>query len=125
VGSGDGIAGAARLILRPGSTQGFTDMRLLPAYALAAALSAGLLAVGVASAQDQPGAPGGDQGRGCMAGVWASLGLSDAQKTQLQQIRASNLTGPDRRAAIEKILTPDQRAQLAAAREKCRAEHGK
>lgn len=90
--------------------------------ALAASLCAGIFA-GAAAAQDQPPADGG-HGHGCMAGTFQELGLSDAQKTQLKALRESGQRGPERRAAMEKILNADQLAKLKAAHEKCRAEHG-
>jgi periplasmic protein CpxP/Spy len=44
-------------------------------------------------------------------GPWQNLGLTDAQKAQMQSIRR------DTRAKIEAILTPEQKAKLAAAKQ--------
>ncbi|MEA5507818.1 P pilus assembly/Cpx signaling pathway, periplasmic inhibitor/zinc-resistance associated protein [Halotia wernerae UHCC 0503] len=49
-------------------------------------------------------------------GFWQSLGLTDAQKAQMQSIRR------DTRAKIEAILTPEQKAKLAAAKETRQAQ---
>ena len=40
------------------------------------------------------------------------LGLSDAQKAQIKQIRQNTPKGKERREQIMAVLTPEQRAQL-------------
>jgi Spy/CpxP family protein refolding chaperone len=40
------------------------------------------------------------------------LGLSDAQKAQIKQIRQSTPKGKERRQEIMAVLTPEQKAQL-------------
>ena len=40
------------------------------------------------------------------------LGLSDAQKAQIEQIRQNTPKGKERREQIMAVLTPEQRAQL-------------
>lgn len=40
------------------------------------------------------------------------LGLSDAQKAQIKQIRQSTPRGKERRQEIMAVLTPEQKAQL-------------
>jgi Spy/CpxP family protein refolding chaperone len=42
----------------------------------------------------------------------AKLNLTDAQKTQIQQIRATVTDRRERRQQIMAVLTPDQKAQL-------------
>jgi len=42
------------------------------------------------------------------------LNLSEAQKQQIQQIRAKTQPGKDRRQQIMAVLTPDQKQQLIA-----------
>lgn len=49
-------------------------------------------------------------------GPWKDLGLTDAQKTQIQTIRR------DSRAKIEAVFTPEQKAKLEAAKQARRAE---
>lgn len=56
------------------------------------------------------------EGSGQHAGKWrqafAQLGLSDAQKQQIQQIRTSTQPGKERRQQIMAVLTPDQKQKL-------------
>ncbi|NDJ24561.1 P pilus assembly/Cpx signaling pathway, periplasmic inhibitor/zinc-resistance associated protein [Nostoc sp. B(2019)] len=49
-------------------------------------------------------------------GAWQELGLTDAQKNQIQTIRQNT------RAQIEGILTPEQKAQLQAAKQERQAQ---
>ncbi|MEH1842444.1 MAG: P pilus assembly/Cpx signaling pathway, periplasmic inhibitor/zinc-resistance associated protein [Nostoc sp.] len=49
-------------------------------------------------------------------GPWKELGLTDAQKTQIQAIRR------DSRTKMEAVLTPEQKAKLEAAKQARRAE---
>ncbi|AFY44150.1 Spy/CpxP family protein refolding chaperone [Nostoc sp. PCC 7107] len=49
-------------------------------------------------------------------GPWAELGLSDAQKTQIQQIQRNT------RSQMENVLTPEQKAKLKASFEARSAE---
>ncbi|MEH1890082.1 MAG: P pilus assembly/Cpx signaling pathway, periplasmic inhibitor/zinc-resistance associated protein [Nostoc sp.] len=49
-------------------------------------------------------------------GHWKDLGLTDAQKTQIQAIHR------DSRTKIEAVLTPEQKAKLEAAKQARRAE---
>ncbi|MEH2027089.1 Spy/CpxP family protein refolding chaperone [Nostoc sp.] len=49
-------------------------------------------------------------------GPWKELGLTDAQKTQIQTIRR------DSRTKFEAVLTPEQKAKLEAAKQAHRAE---
>ncbi|MEH2283237.1 MAG: P pilus assembly/Cpx signaling pathway, periplasmic inhibitor/zinc-resistance associated protein [Nostoc sp.] len=49
-------------------------------------------------------------------GTWKELGLTDAQKTQIQTIRR------DSRTKFEAVLTPEQKAKLEAAKQAHRAE---
>jgi Spy/CpxP family protein refolding chaperone len=42
----------------------------------------------------------------------AALDLTDAQKEQIKQIRASTTAGKERRQQIMAVLTPDQKAKL-------------
>jgi Spy/CpxP family protein refolding chaperone len=44
--------------------------------------------------------------------VLQQLGLSDAQKAQIKQIRQSTPKGKERRQAIMAVLTPEQKTQL-------------
>jgi Spy/CpxP family protein refolding chaperone len=59
---------------------------------------------------------GAGQGQGERAGKWRKafeqLGLTDAQKTQIKQIRASVPAGKERRQQIMAVLTPDQKVKL-------------
>ncbi|MBC1239965.1 Spy/CpxP family protein refolding chaperone [Nostoc sp. 2RC] len=49
-------------------------------------------------------------------GPWAELGLTDAQKSQIQTIRR------DSRAKIEAVFTPEQKAKLEAAKQARQAQ---
>ena len=49
-------------------------------------------------------------------GYWKDLGLTDAQKTQIQAIKR------DSRTKMEAVLTPEQKAKLEAAKQARRAE---
>ncbi|MBE9051383.1 P pilus assembly/Cpx signaling pathway, periplasmic inhibitor/zinc-resistance associated protein [Nostocales cyanobacterium LEGE 11386] len=49
-------------------------------------------------------------------GFWQSLGLTDAQKAQMQTIQSST------RTQIEAILTPEQKAKMAAAKQARQAQ---
>jgi Spy/CpxP family protein refolding chaperone len=103
-------------------------MRSIFRAALAAAV-AGSLAIGAAaaaSAQDMQ-SQGGGQGRGgCMREAMAKLSppLTDDQKAQLKALRESGQKGEDRQAAMAKILSPEQIAQLRDARKACAAGGG-
>jgi Spy/CpxP family protein refolding chaperone len=90
---------------------------------IAGAASA-LLIAGSGFAQDQAPAGGGHRGGGCMAGAMHDLNLTDEQRAKIKEIREASEAGPDRRHAIEQVLTPDQRDKLAAARKQCEAERG-
>ncbi len=57
---------------------------------------------------------------GHMRAIFAQLGLTDAQKMQIAQIRQTTTDRQQRRAAIMNVLTPDQRTkfqQLRAAQD--------
>jgi len=51
------------------------------------------------------------------------LGLTDAQKAQLKQIRRDTAKGKARREAMMAVLTPEQKAQLKQDIEQCKATH--
>ncbi len=88
-----------------------------------------------ASAQAEGGAGGGQ--RGHMAKMLMSLGLSDAQKNQIRDIRKQmfaqnkNVTDPSQRRAnmkaffdkIRGVLTPEQRAKFDAKMDAWRKSH--
>jgi Spy/CpxP family protein refolding chaperone len=58
---------------------------------------------------------GGDAGqKGKWRAAFAQLYLSDAQKQQIKQIRASTQPGKERRQQIMAVLTPDQKQKLIA-----------
>jgi Spy/CpxP family protein refolding chaperone len=100
-------------------------MRSIINAALAAAV-AGTLAFGaVASAQDQ-GGQGEHRGNGCMREAMAKLNppLSDEQKAKLKELRESGQKGPEAREARDKILSPEQVAELRDARKACEAQGG-
>jgi Spy/CpxP family protein refolding chaperone len=44
--------------------------------------------------------------------AFAQLGLTDAQKEQIKQIRANTPAGKERRQQVMAVLTPDQKAKL-------------
>ena len=52
--------------------------------------------------------------------MFAQLGLTDAQKEQIKQIRASVTDRKERREEILNVLTPDQKAKLQELREEHR-----
>jgi Spy/CpxP family protein refolding chaperone len=54
-----------------------------------------------------------------LKGFLAKLDLTDAQKTQIKQIRATTTERKERRREIWAVLTPEQRTKLKA----LRAEH--
>ncbi|QIR40147.1 P pilus assembly/Cpx signaling pathway, periplasmic inhibitor/zinc-resistance associated protein [Tolypothrix sp. PCC 7910] len=60
----------------------------------------------------------GQRGERSNKGAWQQLGLTDAQKTQIQQIRR------DTRTQIEGILTQEQKDQLKAQFEQRQAQRG-
>ena len=106
------------------------------AVAVAATLTGGLtLAAVPAYAQMQPGAAAA--GRHHFEQVLESLGLSDAQKTQIRDImkgareKAQSATDPQARrqimmgtrAQIRDVLTPDQRAKFDAQMKAWRGQH--
>jgi len=74
------------------------------AWVLSSVLAMGVVLPVLAQPAVRP-APTGE-----MRGKWAALNLSDAQKEQLQQLRAKY------RQQAQAILTPEQRAELEAAR---------
>ena len=49
--------------------------------------------------------------------AFAQLGLTDAQKEQIKQIRASVTDRKERREEILNVLTPDQKAKLRELRQ--------
>ena len=49
-----------------------------------------------------------------MKQAFEQLDLSNAQKAQIQQIRANTSRGKDRRHQIMAVLTPDQKAKLVS-----------
>jgi Spy/CpxP family protein refolding chaperone len=101
-------------------------MRSIFRAALAAAV-AGSLAIGAAASAQDMQSQGGGQGRGgCMREAMAKLSppLTDDQKAQLKALRESGQKGEDRQAAVAKILSPEQIAQLRDARKACAAGGG-
>lgn len=51
------------------------------------------------------------------------LGLSDAQKAQIKEIRENTPKGKARRQEIAAVLTPEQKAQLKQEIEQKKAQH--
>ena len=83
---------------------------------LAAALlfvGMGLPAFGQATTTPTPG-PSGQ--RNHRKSDFQALGLSADQKSKIKQIRKTFPRGPERSAAIKKVLTPAQQAQWKAMR---------
>ncbi len=73
------------------------------------------------------GPNGGQRGGGGqrMQQMFAQLGLSPDQQQQIDTIRANtSLSRQDRRAAIMKVLTPDQQAKYQQLRAQMRAQRG-
>jgi Spy/CpxP family protein refolding chaperone len=72
-------------------------------------------------------APTGGDGNGQraekMKAALEQLNLSDAQKQQIQQIRAKTQAGKERRQQIMAVLTPDQKQKLISMLQASRAEH--
>jgi Spy/CpxP family protein refolding chaperone len=98
-------------------------MRSIFKAALAAAV-AGSLAIGAAASAQDMQSQGGGQGRGgCMREAMAKLNppLTD---DQMKALRESGQKGEDRQAAMAKILSPEQIAQLRDARKACAAGGG-
>jgi Spy/CpxP family protein refolding chaperone len=93
-------------------------MRKAPALLAVAAAAAALFA-GAAVAQAPAG--GEHHGDGCMMKAMHEAGLSDEQKAKMKEIRESTAAGPDRREAMAKVMTDDQRAKVKASVEACRA----
>ena len=56
-----------------------------------------------------------------MKAALEQLNLSDAQKQQIQQIRASTQPGKERRQQIMAVLTPDQKQKLISMLQQYRA----
>lgn len=73
---------------------------------------------GTMNDQGSASSPNGQRGQH-MRQMFAQLGLTDAQKQQIQQIRQTVTDRQQRREQIMSVLTPDQRAKL----EQLRAEH--
>lgn len=71
------------------------------------------------NAQDATTAPTGHQHPRFMQ----QLGLSEAQKAQIKQIRQSTPKGKERRQEIMAVLTSDQKAQLKQDIEQWKAQH--
>jgi Spy/CpxP family protein refolding chaperone len=70
---------------------------------------------GSTSSSSEPAqATGSDNGQrtGKWKAILEQLDLSDAQKTQIKQIRANTQPGPDRRHQIMAVLSPDQKQKL-------------
>jgi Spy/CpxP family protein refolding chaperone len=71
-------------------------------------------------------APSGDESNGQrgekLKALLEQLDLSDAQKQQIQQIRANTQPGKERRQQIMTVLTPDQKQKLISMLQKYRAE---
>ena len=102
-------------------------MRSITSALLAATLTGALALSAVQGfAQDQGGQMSGqnDARRACMRDAMAKLNLTDDQKSQLKALRESGQKGEDRRAAMAKILTPNQQAQLRDARKACGGGQG-
>jgi periplasmic protein CpxP/Spy len=78
----------------------------LVAGAIALTLTTTSLAVNAETTSSSSFLVAQEQPRG-RKGIWQELGLTDAQKTQIQEIRRNS------REEINKILTEEQRAQLA------------
>ncbi len=72
----------------------------------------------------QGGAATGGEKRGKWREAFAQLGLSDAQKEQIKQIRASTSPGRERRQQIMGVLTPDQKEKLRQLIQNYRAQQG-
>ena len=70
-------------------------------------------------------APSGGDGNGQrgekLKAALEQLNLSDAQKQQLQQIRANTQPGKERRQQIMAVLTPDQKQKLISMLQEYRA----
>jgi Spy/CpxP family protein refolding chaperone len=74
------------------------------------------------SGYGQPLMPG--QGNGHMQRFFDQLGLSDAQKQQIAQIRQTVTDRQQRRDAIRAVLTPDQQAKFDQMRAQFRNNRG-
>jgi Spy/CpxP family protein refolding chaperone len=57
-----------------------------------------------------------------MREAFEQLNLTDAQRAQIKQIRASTPAGKERRQQIMAVLTPDQKAKLIAMLKEHRAD---
>jgi Spy/CpxP family protein refolding chaperone len=124
-----GIGGLpASEIVGRGKPKEMKHMRSIINAVLAAAVAGSLAFGAVATAQDQGGQGGGQMrgGGSCMRDAMAKLNppLSDDQKAKLKELRDSGAKGPDAREARDKILTPEQQAQLRDARKACAAGGG-
>jgi Spy/CpxP family protein refolding chaperone len=96
---------------QPKKTRG-NDMQLKTLSFIAGAIALTLSVTPLAAqAQVNSSTPLLAQARGEKKGSWAELGLTDAQKSQLQQIRRNT------RSQIEAVLTAEQKAQLQAAKQ--------
>ena len=65
---------------------------------------------------------GDGQHTGKWKAVFGQLDLTDAQKSQIKQIRANTQPGPDRRQQIMAVLTPDQKQKLISLLKEYQAE---
>ncbi len=59
-----------------------------------------------------------------MKAAMEQLDLTDAQKTQIKQIRSNTQPGRERRQQIMAVLTPDQKQKLIAMLKQARAAQG-
>lgn len=76
-----------------------------------------------AGAGDDTTSGGGEHG-GRWKEVFAQLHLSEAQKAQIKQIRASTQPGKERRRQVMAVLTPEQKSKLVAMIKGFRAAQG-
>jgi Spy/CpxP family protein refolding chaperone len=83
----------------------------------------GDLSAGAPSTGSQSGAEPGERG-GKWREAFARLGLSDTQKAQIRQIRASTSPGKERRQQIMAVLTPDQKEKLRQMVQSYKAQNG-
>jgi periplasmic protein CpxP/Spy len=91
------------------NTSLFMKLKTLSFMAAALALTVTAIPFAAQAQQTSPSAQPGKQF--AEKGAWQKLGLTDAQKTEIQKIRR------DTRAEMDKVLTTEQKQQLKAAME--------
>ncbi len=74
-----------------------------------------------APAATPPSGTAGGQRAEKWKAAFDQLDLTDAQKTQIKQIRDNTQPGPDRRKQIMAVLTPDQKQKLIGILQQARA----